>query len=282
MNSHPLNRPAKQRSLLTFFLLVFVFSVPFWVLGPLVERLLPGALPIDLPLSSLMTFCPLLAAVVLARMEQGAAGVKMLLKRAFDARRIKRKIWYLPIFLLMPAMVVLQLGVARLAQETLPDLQVPILALPVSLAVFFVAALGEEVGWLGVAIDRMRHRWNALGAAMMLGLVWALWHVIPMTQMDRTPTWIAWQFLNLLVSRILYVWVYYASGRSVSAVILLHAMHNLSTVLLPSYGWPYEPMVAAVILAAAAVIVTFLWGPQTLARYRYVRRGGDAHLATVS
>jgi hypothetical protein len=52
-------------------------------------------------------------------------------------------------------------------------------------------------------------------------------------------------------------------------------MNNVTTVLLPSYGWHYDPSVALVITAVAAAIITFLWGPKTLARFRYARRGRD-------
>jgi hypothetical protein len=132
--------------------------------------------------------------------------------------------------------------------------------------------VGEEGGWHGYAIDRLQARWNALTAAALLGAVWATWHLVPMMQMDRTPAWVAGQFANLFVSRIVYVWIYNATGKSVFATILFHAMHNVTTVLLPAYGWPYDPFVATAILALVAGAATFLWGPNTMARFRYGRR----------
>jgi uncharacterized protein len=52
---------AQGRSPLTFFLLVFALSVPFWLMGAVTGlELLPG-----LPVSSLMACCPLLAALIL-------------------------------------------------------------------------------------------------------------------------------------------------------------------------------------------------------------------------
>jgi uncharacterized protein len=54
-----------------------------------------------------MTFCPLLAALILVYRENKAAGVTELLMRSVDYKRIRAKIWYAPIALLMPGAMVL-------------------------------------------------------------------------------------------------------------------------------------------------------------------------------
>jgi membrane protease YdiL (CAAX protease family) len=274
MREHSPNGQAKSRFPLTFFLIVFMVSGVFWVLGPVAERLLPEALPGDIPLSSLMVCSPLIAAVVLVWRAEGSGDVKRLLKRAFDHKRIKRKIWYIPVLLLCPAMMLLQQGLMRLMGVPLPAPQVPILLVPVFFALYFIAALGEEVGWQGYAIGPLQERWNALTASTILGIVWALWHILPLIQMNRAPTWIAWQCMNIVVTRIVTVWIFNSTGKSLFAAILFHAMYNVSTVLLPDYGWHYDPFVAFIIVAVAAAVVTFLWGPRTLARFRYARPGG--------
>lgn len=273
MNRHPLNSLSKNGSPSIFLLLVFLFSLPFWAIGPVAERFLPEELPISLPISSLMAFTPAIAAVVLVRREKGSGAVKELLKRAFDYKRIKRKAWYVPILFFMPAVMVLQYGLIKAMQVPLPDPQIPVLMVPVSFVVFFIAALGEELGWQGYAIDPLQDRWNALTASVILGIIWAVWHIVPLTQMNRMPVWIAWQCMNMVVARILIVWLYNNTGQSVFATILFHAMYNVSTVLLPNYGWHYDPFVAFFILGVPAALITFLWGSKTLARYRYARPG---------
>ncbi len=93
----------RSRSPLKFFLLVFALSIPFWLIGAVTRlQMLPG-----LPVSSLMAFCPLIAASILVYRENKTAGVTELLKRSFDYRRIRAKVWYAPIVLLMPAAMVL-------------------------------------------------------------------------------------------------------------------------------------------------------------------------------
>jgi len=266
---------SKKRSVATFFLLVVLFSIPIWFLGAVAEQFLPGEMPTNLPISSLMACCPIIAAVVLVRRDEGSEGAKALLRRAFDYKRIKGKIWYVPILFLWPAMMVLEYGLMKLMGVPLPDPRLPGLMLPVSFAVFFIAALSEEVGWQGYAMDPLQDRWNALTASIIVGIVWAGWHFVPFIQMGRTPTWIAWQGTGMVAARILTVWIYHNTGKSVFAAILFHAMNNVATVLLPSYGWQYDPLVALFITAIAAAIITFLWGPKTLARFRYARRGRD-------
>ena len=258
-----------------FFLLVILLSIPIWAIGPVAERLLPAELPTSLPLSSLMTFTPIIAAVILVQREEGSRGVKALLKRAFDYRKIEKKAWYAPIVLFWPAVMILQVGLLRLAGVPLPEPQVPVLMMLVSFLVFFIAALGEEVGWQGYAMDPLQTRWNAMAASVFLGTVWAVWHIVPLIQMNRLPASIAWQCLGMVAARILIVWLYNNTGQSVFAAILFHAMINVSTVLLAGYGWPYDPCIVLLILAVAAGIVTFLWGPKTLARYRYARPGRE-------
>ncbi|UCC86517.1 MAG: CPBP family intramembrane metalloprotease [Anaerolineales bacterium] len=276
MKRYTLNSTSKNRSPAIFLWLVFLFSFPFWAMGPVAERFLDHEeLLMGLPISSLMVFAPAIAAVVLVRREKGPGAVKELLKRAFDYKEIKRKAWYVPIFFLMPAMMVVQYGWMKLMRVPLPDPQLPFLMVPVSFGMFFIAALSEEVGWQGYAIEPLQNRWNALTASVILGIIWAGWHIVPLIQAHRAPVWITWQCITMVVARILIVWLCNNTGKSVSAAILFHAMINVSTVLLPNYGWPYDPFVALIILAVAAALVTFLWGPKTLASYRYARPGGD-------
>ena len=89
----------RQRSQLKFFLLVFALSALFWLIGAAIDvPLMPG-----LPVSALVAFSPMLAALVLVHEERKAAGVAALLRGSFDFKRIGRKRWYLPIVPLLQA-----------------------------------------------------------------------------------------------------------------------------------------------------------------------------------
>ena len=215
-----------------------------------------------------MTFCPLIAAVILTYRENATAGVIALLRRSFDYKRISATVWYAPIVLLMPGLFVLAYGLMRLVGLPLPTPQFPVLAALVMFLAFFVAALGEEVGWSGYVMDPMQVRWNALQASIFLGLVWATWHIVPIAQTHRSPAWIAWQCLTLVATRVLFVWLYNNTGKSVFAATLFHASGNVCYFLFPNYGSHYDPRITGLIMTFAAAAVAVVWGPRTLARYR--------------
>ena len=112
---------SREASPLKFFGLLFALSVPFWLFGGLTKfRLLPR-----LPVSSLMAFCPLMAASVLLFRENGTAAVTELLRRSFDCGRIRAKVWYAPIVLLMPGVMLLTYALMRFMNLPLPTRAVP-------------------------------------------------------------------------------------------------------------------------------------------------------------
>lgn len=153
--------PSVNPSPLMFFLLLFVISIPFWVIGAVAENV-AKMLPINLPVSALMFVCPITAALLLVRNANTPNGLKKLLKRSFDYKRIKNKIWYVPIILLMPAVMVLSYVIMRLLELPLPAPHIPFGAIPIFFLIFFISAIGEEIGWSGYVTDVLQNRWCAL------------------------------------------------------------------------------------------------------------------------
>lgn len=246
-----------------FFLLVFALSIPFLLFGAFTGlQLLPGV-----PVAALAIVCPLMAAVILVYQENKIADVAGLLKRGFDYKLIRVKIWYAPILLLMPGVTVLSFGVMRWMGMPLPNPQFEILPAFGLLVGFFIGALAEELGWMGYAIDPMQSRMGAFLASILLGVVWAAWHIVPLLQVHRPTVWIAWWCLGTIAMRVLMVWLYNNTGNSVFAVALFHTMFNLSWQLFPIHGSLWDPRFNGLITALVAFVVTLTWGPQTLARY---------------
>jgi uncharacterized protein len=269
-----------KRSPLAFFVLVFALSLLFWLLvellGPLAEHVSVG-LPVRIPsgfnpVSPFVGgYMPLIAACILVFREERPGGISRLLKRAFDLKRIRNKIWYVPIIFLNPLIYVLSYGAMLLLRRPLPQPHISWSTVPIFFVYFFFEAVGEEVGWTGYVTDPLQERWGALKAGLILGAVTAIWHIIPGLQAHQTLTYIAWQGLNDFTGRILTVWLYNNTGKSVFAVILFHDMYNISYVLFPNNGSQYDPAIAFPITVVIVVIVIFFWGTQTLARYRYAR-----------
>jgi CAAX protease family protein len=254
----------RSTSPLKFFVLVFALSIPFWLLGAVTDlQLLPG-----LPMSALALFCPVTAAAILVHRQNGTSGVIRLLKRALDYQRISAKVWCAPILLLMPAVMVLSYGLMRVMGMPLATPQFSVLGAVVLFLAFVLGGAAEELGWSGYVIDPMQRRWTALQASILLGSVWATWHLVALVQADRSLTWIAGWCLSTVAQRVLMVWIYNNTRNSVFGAILFHATSNLGWQLFPNHGSHYDPRVTGVILAFAAAVVTVIWGPRTLARYR--------------
>ena len=266
MGVEPTTQPgaADERSPLKFFALVFGLSVPFWLIGAATDlQLMPG-----LSVSALMAICPMAAALILVYRENKVGGLRALLARSFDFKRIRVKRWYAPILLLMAGVNVAVYGLMRWLDMPVPEPQVSLLPTLWMFGAFFVAALGEELGWSGYITDPLQVRWNALQAGVLLGVVGVLWHFVPLLLVHRSPSWIAWWCLYAVASRVLVVWLYNNTGRSVFAVALFHATLNLSWMLFPIEGSHFDMRLGGLLMVITAAFVTLVWGPETLARIK--------------
>lgn len=103
---------------------------------------------------------------------------------------------------------------------------------------------------------------------LVLGVVGVIWHLVPLLLIHRSLSWIAWWCLYAVAARILIVWLYNNTGRSVFAAALFHATLNLTYMLFPVYGSHFDMRLGGLVMAFAAAIVTVVWGPKTLARYK--------------
>lgn len=68
-------------------------------------------------------------------------------------------------------------------------------------------------------------------------------------------------------ARLLKVWLYNNTDRSVFAASLFHATLNLTNMLFPVHGSLFDMRLGGSVMAAAAGMVTVIWGPRTLARF---------------
>jgi uncharacterized protein len=251
---------SSRRLPLTFFVLVFALSIPFWAAGALMAgQLLPA-----LPISALGFICPAAAAAILVHQVGGRAGVAVLLKRSFDFKRIGKKVWLVPVIFLQPGIMALSFEVKRLAGASIPFPQISLLPTLALFAVFFIAGLGEELGWSGYITDPLQERFGALWAGLLIGAVWSVWHFIPLLQAQRSWEFITWWSLGTLASRVIIVWLYNNTGRSVFMAATFHAMINFSWQLFPVNGSYYDPRLTGLITAMVAGVVVIVWGARTL------------------
>ena len=252
--------PRPVRPLLPFFLLVFGLAIPFWVAGAITGlQLLPG-----LPLAALTAICPGIAALLCAYRESGTGGAWAVLARLFDYGRIKAKIWYPPIVLLYPCVLAVSFGWLRWTGTPVPAPQVTVLPTLLLCAGFFAGAAGEELGWSGYALDPLQDRRGALQAALVLGLAWVVFHAVALAEAHRSVAWIAWWSLGTVAARVVIVWLYNNTGRSVFAAALFHTTLNVGWQMFPINGSYWDPRLNGLIMALVAATVAVTAGSHSL------------------
>lgn len=261
---------AGKKSLVNFVLLLFCLSAPCWVLGAMYDvQIFPGFKLFQLPLAM-----PMVAALILAYTEKGKAGVIALFKRTCDFRRFKPRIWLLPVFLIYPCIGFLNYCIIRFSGASIPSPHFSIAVFIGYCTVFFMT-YGEELGLTGYAADPMQERFNALSSGILLGLIWAGYHIPAFIISGYySPVWIFWHAIYTITTRVLFLWVYNNSGKSLFSMALFHWTFGLFWSLWPQDNLQravpfYDPRICALTAVFVTALIVFLWGPKTLAKYRY-------------
>lgn len=248
-----------------FFVLVYAMSAPFWILSTLIGA---SGLPDSIPPTDIgAALTPVIAAMILSFRENGASGIKALLQRTFDFRRIKQRGWLFSAALLFPLLYVLTYYAMRLLSLPVPSAWHPSPALVAIFVLFFIAATAEELGYTAYETDALQIRMSALSTALIIGTFWALWHFPSMIQMGQSAQLMVWGFFATIAFRIISIWIYNNAGNSVFSVILLHAVGNTARTGFPGGRSAYEighGSVAYSIVILTALLVVALWGPKTL------------------
>lgn len=248
---------ARRGTLWRFYVLLFTLSVPFWLLGLVVGRL---PIPINLPIGALMAALPAMIALWLSWKAGGRRRVGDLLARITDVARVQNPVWFAVAAALMPAALVIAWMLQHWAGEALPAFDVSPSTLGAFLLLFVAGGIGEELGWQGFVYPLLRARWSALTSSLLLGSIWAVWHLVPFLQAGRSGEWIVWQSLTMLPLRIITVWLFVNAGESVAVAIVFHAMCNVAQFSFPAYGSHYEPLTSFIVLTAIAIGIVAVRG----------------------
>jgi uncharacterized protein len=220
----------------SFFVLTFAIS---WigalaVAAPRLMRHEPLPKLTGILMFPAMLLGPILAGITLTRIVDGEDGIWDLFSRMSRWRLPAR--WYAA--LLIPPILVLAVLFSLeglVSPEYAPNRFL--------VGIFFgvPAGLLEEIGWMGYAFPKMRAQKGALDASILLGLLWATWH-LPVINYLGTATphaayWYAF-FLAFTVAmtamRVLICWIY----TNTESVLLAQFMHVSSTGSLVIFSAP--------------------------------------------
>lgn len=266
----PVDRAA--RSPLKFFCLVFALAIPIGLAG----RSLGIVGSMKIPVSDLaLAFVPMIAALILVAAEQGWRAAGCLLKQTFELNALRDVRWLSATLGLAPLIYFLTWALVRLSGgEGIAEINPA--SILVLFVVFFLLALGEEVGWTGYATEPLQSRWGALGAALILAGPWWLAHLPSMAAVGATAPDMAWWVLGAVGVRILIVWLFNSTAKSILAAVLFHALLNAGRAAsFPSAGSQYAPryqIVSYLVIGSLATAVVLFAGPKFL-RFPDQRRG---------
>jgi membrane protease YdiL (CAAX protease family) len=265
----------KSRPLVAYFVLAYSWSWLIWGLLVLNSKdLLPFHISFNsvafLALESLGSFGPLLSALILVTITQGASSVRVFFRQLLIWRVGLQ--WY-GVALFGPVLLTLiaqtgasllgggsAVGVTSIPRFT--GITLWLLIVPMFLLEGLVTGpLGEEPGWRGYALAKLQGRYNALLASLILGILWSLWHLPLFFIAGTFQSHIS--FLIFAISTtgyaFLITWIYNHTRGSVLLTLLFHTALNTTEFFLPfslDANW-----LGAAVVWLAVLIVVVVTGP---------------------
>jgi membrane protease YdiL (CAAX protease family) len=217
---------------------------------------------------------PFLAALLVLAVTEGKSGVVGLLRRMVRWRVGLQ--WY-AVALLLPIVVILAAAALNVfllgAQRTssVADLggwSSFLLLFLLSLLIPGFAGTWEEPGFRGYALPRLQFRYSALIASLILGVLWAFWH-LPFV-VTGEQIWID-ATLFIIEWSIVYTWLFNNAKGSVLIVMLFHAMNNTFSSAFESQMFSGADSVNQAWLRLAlwgvvAIVLVIVYGSQNLSR----------------
>ena len=234
-------------AILPFAALVTVLTIPLWIVSAHFAAIAPG-----LPLAAAAVVCPGLAAWIVTRLTRGQGGVLAWWQHARAAFAGSFGSSLLAAALPIGVAAVSLLFTRKAEQQVHMSAAVLLAFIPLTL----IGAWLEEAGWSAFAGERLLKVWPLLPAALLVGLLWALWHVIPLLQVGRSVEWILWWALGTVCMRVVMLWLYVRGGHRINGPLLFHAADNVCWQASLSFGMIFDPRVHALLMGA---VVAALW-----------------------
>ncbi|MGC1550049.1 MAG: CPBP family glutamic-type intramembrane protease [Rhodanobacter sp.] len=247
-----------------YFVLAFIIAWTFWLVPLLGSRnVIAVSASVQTIFLVLGAFGPFFAAFISRYRDGGWPAVRSFASRAFrfriGPRYLMAALFLVPLLGLVAAWIYAQQGGPALALAV-PPMQILILF---PLLFFVGGSLNEEFGW-AYAIDRLQQRYRLLPAAVILGVIWGFWHLPLFFIVGATQSFMPfWAFVMFTVgARVLFVWAYEGTAKSILTTLLFHTTTNLTLnlfVLVDSSSLRNEHgfIAFACLMLGTAVVVAF-------------------------
>ena len=208
-----------------------------------------GEASLSNPLVILAVYSPGIAGVLLVLWHSGLKGLGSFLRRLTLWRA--PVLWWLFLLLGIPAVVYTGAAIKGSLGDPFP-FSAWYQAFP-ALATALVLGPIEEFGWRGLALPLLQRRFAPFWAGLILGIIWALWH-IPSFMMSGMPqsSWsIGPYFLGIIAISVILTPFFNASGGSLLIAILYH--FQMMNPLFPD-AQPYDNL----LFVAFAIIIVLV------------------------
>jgi uncharacterized protein len=248
----------QKRAIFNYLFYVFLLSIPFWIVGAMAQEFTQST-PIQLPISALMAICPTLSVLIILLQQKKGHEFIHLLSATFDWRTVKSKKWLIPCVFLMPFIGLISHEYANYRDGVSDQSSFSIPEISIFFAVFFIGAIAEEIGWSGFIKQPMIKEYGALKAGLIIGFIWAIWHLVPYIEMNKTFSWIFIQSVSTILLRIIMVWLFENNNQSLFLMTLFHTMINISPYLFSRNQVNYEPIVFVSTLSIVVFIILLFW-----------------------
>jgi membrane protease YdiL (CAAX protease family) len=246
----------RKHQLTIFFVLAFL--LPWAVWGTTIAQD-HGAMSWHVPAALAFWLGLTTATFGTAALAEGWPGVKDLLSRMVRARVGGQ--WYAAALLLTPALALLAVALgSALGMRTAVGTEVSAGGVPVLLLVsLWLFLLTEESAWRGFALPRLQARMQPVAAALVLGVLWGLWHIPLFLIADSFQSTIPFAgfLLSIVATSVLISWIFNHTRGSVLLASLFHATTDVAIAysgVMSAGADLFWLMVTLQCLAAAAVV----------------------------
>jgi uncharacterized protein len=255
------------RALLKFFLLTYAAAWICWTASLAMSRGSPPRNPALALLTAavfhLGVFAPALVALALTERDKeagGRAATQALLQRIFKWRVGAR--WYVFAVGYIAAVKLLVAAVHRATSGAWPRFgEEPWYLMAAAIMVSTWVQAGEEIGWRGYALPRLSARFGLAPASVVLGILWASWH-LPLfffPGSDILGQSFPLYLLQVTALSVAMAWLYWRTHGSLLLTMLMHASVNNTKDIVPSAVPAATNSFALSTSLVAWLTVAFLW-----------------------
>ncbi len=247
----------RSRPLLTYFLLAFAITWSIAGMAVLASDWFTrtfGQLDASNPAFFVAVYAPTMLSLALTAAFEGRAGLQSLLAR-LDPRRC-HPVWYLVVIGGFLALTAVTGWVGTLFGGPAPVPHFSGAASLLAVSLFSDAGpLGEELGWRGFALPRMMKRWQPLTAAVILGVIWGIWHLpaFYVSTLSQSQLSLGVFLLGAVSLSVVICWLFLKSKGSVLIAILAHLMANHANDIT---GGTFNQMTYGLAVLAVVLIAT--------------------------